>query len=411
MTSLEVDGAGTSSARMRRERRLRSWLRHERMTVAMELAAAPYHSSPKGVWPETTHNAPRGQRAATSAGAHPCVVKEPEVQLEAAKVGYVATKTPLLAVSSLRGADGVDDTAVRTLLKLALQKKKEEEERKKAEKERKERMMQEIHRKVHADQPVSDVEWAAWKTWRGIGSSSSGGQKRKRKKRRKKRLPRGALLRRFPRARAVRSWKSGHIPAPCLLQSLRCQRCTGMMGYFWEMTSWFKMSMYSALCLVRLWIHAHASVHETFGSFLRWYFYGPLYLAVTCSIWFLPEEYVVPGDDVRIRRIQRFLVRQWMHIYASLRSLRLLFPYTAKCLVLSGTCYASVTEYVSWWSMHMLCRSCSCPLLSTTHGQTRSVSSQRSWLSGLDLGSRRRSQRVALSVKIKMCISSYPLRL
>ena len=40
-------------------------------------------------------------------------------------------------------------------------------------------------------------------------------------------------------------------------------------------------------------------------------FYGPLYLAVTCSILFLPEEYStwsILGDDFRIRRIQRFLV-------------------------------------------------------------------------------------------------------
>ena len=40
-------------------------------------------------------------------------------------------------------------------------------------------------------------------------------------------------------------------------------------------------------------------------------FCGPLYLGVTCSIWFLCEEYstwFVLGDDFRIRRIQRFLV-------------------------------------------------------------------------------------------------------
>ena len=36
------------SARRRRERQLRSWLRHERMTVRMELAAALHHSSFRG---------------------------------------------------------------------------------------------------------------------------------------------------------------------------------------------------------------------------------------------------------------------------------------------------------------------------------------------------------------------------
>ena len=31
--------------------------------------------------------------------------------------------------------------------------------------------------------------------------------------------------------------------------------------------------------------------YATLGRSFRWYFYGPLYLAVTCSLWFLPEEY------------------------------------------------------------------------------------------------------------------------
>ena len=49
------DDAGTSSARRRRRERLRSWLRHERMTVAMGHAAATHHSSPKGGWPDATY--------------------------------------------------------------------------------------------------------------------------------------------------------------------------------------------------------------------------------------------------------------------------------------------------------------------------------------------------------------------
>ena len=57
--------------------------------------------------------------------------------------------------------------------------------------------MQEIHRKVRADEAVTDAEWAAWKAWRGIGSSSSGGRKRKRKKRRKRKLPKSGC-RLFP---------------------------------------------------------------------------------------------------------------------------------------------------------------------------------------------------------------------
>ena len=40
---MDVDSA--SAARRRRERRLHSWLRHERMTVAMALAEKLHHTS------------------------------------------------------------------------------------------------------------------------------------------------------------------------------------------------------------------------------------------------------------------------------------------------------------------------------------------------------------------------------
>ena len=43
----------------------------------------------------------------------------------------MAARAPLLAVSSLRGADGVDDTAVKFLLRAELKKKKKEEEERK----------------------------------------------------------------------------------------------------------------------------------------------------------------------------------------------------------------------------------------------------------------------------------------
>ena len=77
MTSMEVDGAGTSSARRRRERRLRSWWRHERMSVAAALAEALHHSAPK-VGAET-HDALRRLKTA-SAGARPGVLKDPAPQ-------------------------------------------------------------------------------------------------------------------------------------------------------------------------------------------------------------------------------------------------------------------------------------------------------------------------------------------
>ena len=73
---MEYERAG--AATRRRERRLRSWWRHERMTVAMELAVATHHSSPKGGWPGATHDALRGQTKASSGGRRPGVLKEPE---------------------------------------------------------------------------------------------------------------------------------------------------------------------------------------------------------------------------------------------------------------------------------------------------------------------------------------------
>ena len=41
-------GIATGAAKRRRQRRLRSWLRHERMTVAMALAEVTHHSAPRG---------------------------------------------------------------------------------------------------------------------------------------------------------------------------------------------------------------------------------------------------------------------------------------------------------------------------------------------------------------------------
>ena len=66
---------GTSAAKRRRERRLRSWWRHERMSIAAALAEALHHSS--GTWPskydtrvveDAQHGAVRGQTTATRAG-------------------------------------------------------------------------------------------------------------------------------------------------------------------------------------------------------------------------------------------------------------------------------------------------------------------------------------------------------
>ena len=70
-----ADLAG-GAARRRRERRLRSWLRHERVTMRMELAAALHHSAGPG-----TNDAVRSQKTASSRGVRPGVLQDPAPQL------------------------------------------------------------------------------------------------------------------------------------------------------------------------------------------------------------------------------------------------------------------------------------------------------------------------------------------
>ena len=48
MAAREAEGGGTGSARRRRERRLRAYLKYARMSVAMALAECQHHSAPRG---------------------------------------------------------------------------------------------------------------------------------------------------------------------------------------------------------------------------------------------------------------------------------------------------------------------------------------------------------------------------
>ena len=110
---LMADGAGTSAMR-RRQRRLRSWLRHERQTVAMELAAAVHHS--RDARSEVAHEALRGQKTANS-GTRPEPLEEvSEPQVGAATVGYVAAPVPFLSslVLADTAAEAVDARTVPT---------------------------------------------------------------------------------------------------------------------------------------------------------------------------------------------------------------------------------------------------------------------------------------------------------
>ena len=197
---MSLHGELTGAAARRRERRLRSWLRHERQTVAMVLAEACHHSS--GTFPPTlkerrmagqdAYGALRRQKTARIAGLHPDELVEPGVQVRAVTVGYVAARVPTLAGHRLTSDDdGVDGRTVRFLLKQSLAEKKEWEEERR-------RLVQESVEQVRAR---VDAENAA-----RHAASSSTGKRRKRKKRKKKKLPRGSS-----RSRARRRQRQWHV--------------------------------------------------------------------------------------------------------------------------------------------------------------------------------------------------------
>ena len=156
---LVADGAMTSAKR-RRERRLRSMLRHERQTVAMELAAALHHSRDGG---RETNYGLRAPKTA-SLGWRPGVLTEPEPQGQERPWTFPRRSQvppepqPLLHLGVGEVHDG---TLVSFLLQRALQERREEEER---------RMLEE-QEKLNFLRAVAQVA------------------KRKRKKRRKRRTP------------------------------------------------------------------------------------------------------------------------------------------------------------------------------------------------------------------------------
>ena len=130
------------AAQRRRERRLRSWLRHERQTVAMVLAEACHHSS--GSFPPTlkerrmagqdAYEALRGQRTARTAGLHPDNLVEPGVQgrlVAHSRPGCGGA--PSTSLLYLAGGDTLDDTSIHFLLEMALLSPEEVEQLREAE--------------------------------------------------------------------------------------------------------------------------------------------------------------------------------------------------------------------------------------------------------------------------------------
>ena len=218
----EFSGQPMSAAQRRRQRRLRSMLRHEQQSIRMALATVMHHSYKV----HTEYGAPRSQTTATRAsegevheqhvglraqkrplpGTRPAPLSEvSEPQVGAVTVGYVAALVPLLSTPSLADtmADQVDDRAV-DILQFALKKKEEVEERRRQEEVAEhERRMRVLDRRIAADEQLTPEESYAWRAWAG----HLPGGKRKRKKRRKKKTPRASSHSSLRRAhRRQRQW-------------------------------------------------------------------------------------------------------------------------------------------------------------------------------------------------------------
>ena len=121
---------GTPAAKRRRERRQRSWWKHEQLSVKMAVSAALHHS--RVIGPESYD--PRGCRTdrseeeeevreenhhgtdATSGDAARALPAVPGLQLAAFTVGFVATH------------DGLDDATVQFLFQQSLRARDAEEE-------------------------------------------------------------------------------------------------------------------------------------------------------------------------------------------------------------------------------------------------------------------------------------------
>ena len=196
----EVDGEG--AARRQRQRRLRSWLKHERQSVAMALAGKTHHASRGQTRARAGEGVEHEKFVGLRAQKPPLPRKRPAPLVEVAEpqggagtVGFMPASVPRLALHRLQGDDGVDGTAHGYLLKHAIEMRKvlEEEERRKEEEKEKEKAAR---------------------------SSASSAPKRTRKKRRKKKAPRGVRIRRCGQGFCSRSSLSSARMMPFTLSSL-----------------------------------------------------------------------------------------------------------------------------------------------------------------------------------------------
>ena len=144
MSTMAGVGIATGAAKRRRERRLRQWQRHERMTVAMALAEATHHAAPRRQTPvsaireveeQVSHVGLRAQKTPPP-GERPGILTEPLPQRsDRSRRHFSGDGLPQLAMPSLASAasEAADSATLAFLLSQTLaakeQEKREEEAR------------------------------------------------------------------------------------------------------------------------------------------------------------------------------------------------------------------------------------------------------------------------------------------
>ena len=217
------------AARRRRERRLRQWARHEKLSVQMALAVYKHHSS-RGlrtarageVEEHETNVGPRAQMP-PPLGTRPAALREPVPQLGLEHAACPCSSgVPSLSPPSLADAagDAVDSATLCFLTAAAL--KLEETVRKEEEEE--DRKMLAVNHRVGEGLSLTDAEWSAWRKW-ATSSTSSAGKRRKRKKRRKRRLPRtSSKLHAWPRSSSTSTVACSWLVSWVLVLPTLCSR-------------------------------------------------------------------------------------------------------------------------------------------------------------------------------------------
>ena len=313
-----ADVARTGAAKRRRERRRASKQRWSQPCITAVMCG-PRSSEPYGDrrrpprWRRQGSRTHSGLRAPTPLprGMRPEPLAEPLhwfiPGLEAHCPGGGVAPSLSLPVLADRAADGADSSSLRFLTASALEARRKEEEEEE-EQERKDKAL----RCIWPSGGLKPVP-------KGSPSFFGAVVKRKRKKRKKRKLPRNLDT-------VCHSLVSG-LPE-------KYRKIAGFWGDDFLDISFEPLVFGShslSVCLAR-------GVQENRNSLGYDLLLRPLVPGshlFSVRLW-SPGLWTLPGDDFRKCRIQRFLVRQWIHVTASPRVFCRYFPYSAQCFCCRG---------------------------------------------------------------------------